>query len=237
MSNRSPFIPPSDPSGHGGPVNPLPPVVVALALLLAGIELYFQAGSYGLLGQNGIGARVNAIQDFGFFDTVFEAMRLQGQWPLSHVMRFFTYAFVGGAMTQTVFVIVFLLALGNMVGRHFGQIAVVAIFAISTVAGSLAYGFLVNSEYPLIGGYPGVYGLIGGYTFMLYVGLGQLHQNQMRAFSLIGMLMGIQLLFGVIFGGTADWVADLAGFTAGLITATLMVPGAFRRILERIRKR
>ena len=38
-------------------------------------------------------------------------------------------------------------------------------------------------------------------------------QNRLLfACSMILVLMGIQLLFGLLFGGTGDWMADLAGF-------------------------
>lgn len=44
------------------PVNPLPPVVVALFLVLMGVELVFQLGAHGLAGgPGGIGWRTSAI--------------------------------------------------------------------------------------------------------------------------------------------------------------------------------
>lgn len=221
-----------------GPFNALPPMVVAIALVLGGIELVFQIGSLGLIGgHDAIGWRNYAIQDFGFYDAVFEQMRAYNTWPLEHVARFFTYAFVHFSITHALMVVVFILALGKMVGETFGNFAVLVIFVVSTLAGSLAYGLFLTVDRPLVGAYPAAYGFIGAYTFILWLGLGAMQQNRVRAFTLIGFLMGIQLVFGLLFGGSPDWVADLAGFVAGFAMAALLVPGAFGRIVSRLRQR
>ena len=90
---------------------------------------------------------------------------------------------------------------------------------------------------PLVGGFPSVYGLIGAYTFLLWVRFGAMGENQYQAFTLIGFLLGIQLVFGVFFGSTSDWVAELAGFAFGFVLTPALVPGAFRRFLDRVRQR
>ncbi|TNE67019.1 MAG: rhomboid family intramembrane serine protease [Rhodobacteraceae bacterium] len=220
------------------PFNALPPMVIAIALVLGGIELAFQAGAFGLIGgPDAIGWRIAAIEDYGFFDAIFEAMRAQGTWPFEHVMRFFTYAFVHYSMLHALMVIVFILALGKMVGETFGNFAVLLIFVVSTLAGSLAYGLVLTTNVQLMGAYPAAYGFIGAYTFILWLGLGRMQQNQMRAFTLIGLLMALQLVYGLLGWGSGDWVARLAGFVMGFVTAALMVPGAFGRIMTRLRQR
>ena len=220
------------------PINPLPPIVVALALLILGIELVFQAGARGFAGgQDAIGWRLEAIRTYAFSAPILDWMIETGRWPLEHLIRFVTYPFIHVSFTHALMVIVFLLALGKMVGEVFGTLAVLIVFFLSAVVGALVYGLLVDSPAPLIGGYPAVYGLIGSYTFMLWVALAGTHQNQMRAFTLIGLLMGLQLVFGLLFGGGKDWVADLSGFAAGFLVSFVMVPGALGRILARLRNR
>ena len=59
----------------------------------------------------------------------------------------------------------------------------------------------------------------------------------MRAFSLIGFLMGIQLVFGLLFGGTPVWIAELAGFAAGFGVCIVVMPGGFARLRDRLRDR
>ena len=94
-----------------------------------------------------------------------------------------------------------------------------------------------GNEAPLFGGYPAVYGLIGGFTFLLWVNLAAVGANKYRAFSLIGVLLVIQLLFAVVFGGNWTWVAELAGFATGFLMTFLVSPGGFDRILGQIRQR
>lgn len=220
------------------PFNALPPAVVGLALVLGGIELLFQIGSYGIVGgANAVGWRIDAMEQFAFFDTVFEAMRDEGRWPFEHVMRFVTYAGVHHSITHAAMVIVFILALGKMVGETFGNVAVLVVFGASVLAGSLAYGLILDTNVQLVGAYPGAYGLIGSYTLMLWIGLGAMEQNQFRAFSLIGFLLAIQLVFALFFGRSLDWVADVAGFVTGFVVSILLIPGAPRRIFARIRQR
>jgi membrane associated rhomboid family serine protease len=45
------------------------------------------------------------------------------------------------------------------------------------------------------------------------------------------------LVFGVLFGGSWDWVADVAGFAAGFLLSFLVSPGGFARLLDQIRQR
>ena len=90
---------------------------------------------------------------------------------------------------------------------------------------------------PLIGAYPPVYGLIGAFTFLLWVGLAAQGANKLRAFSMIGFLLGVQLLFGVLFGGGWEWLADIAGFAAGFGLSFVVSPGGWARVVAGLRQR
>lgn len=218
------------------PFNTVPAVVVALALIILGIEAAFSLGAQGVVGgPTAVGWRLDALQSYAFSADIFWWMVDTHRWPPEHLMRLVTYLFVHGSFTQAVFVCVFLLALGKMVAEAFGEIRMLGVFLVSGVTGALVYA-LVGPEYPLIGGFPAVYGLIGAFTFIRWVTLGAMGQQQARAFSLIGMLMGVQLLFGLIFGSRPDWIADLGGFAAGFGVSFFLVPGGWRRILEQIRR-
>jgi membrane associated rhomboid family serine protease len=69
------------------------------------------------------------------------------------------------------------------------------------------------------------------------VRLGQLGEKQIRAFTLIGFLLAIQLIFGLLFGANSEWVADLAGFAIGFALSIVLVPGGLSRLVERLRQR
>ncbi|WP_297338665.1 rhomboid family intramembrane serine protease [Pseudophaeobacter sp.] len=219
------------------PVNPLPPAVVALVLVIMGIEAAFSLGMRGIIGgPEAIGWRLEAFQSYAFSSEIFWWMVETGQWPAEHLIRFLSYTFVHGAFTHALFVCVFVLAMGKMVGEVMGDLVMVIIFMASAVGGAVGYAVLINGAVPLIGGFPAVYGLIGAFTYILWRQLSLVGAQQSRAFSLIAFLMGIQLLFGLLFGGQKDWVADLCGFATGFGLSFFLAPGGWARIRSNIRR-
>jgi len=68
------------------------------------------------------------------------------------------------------------------------------------------------------------------------VRLGALGAPQVRAFSLIGFLLGIQLLFSLLFGGDNSWVAEIAGFVTGFIGSVILVPGGMAQLIQKLRR-
>ncbi|MAQ46871.1 MAG: rhomboid family intramembrane serine protease [Confluentimicrobium sp.] len=226
-------------SDHTSPFNAIPPVVLLLTAALALPELLFWASKSGLVpgARGGDDMRLFALQRFAFSGELMDRMRAAGQYPFAGMIRLISYPFVHASFTQMVFAAVFVLALGKMVGEVFSQMAVAVIFFASAICGALIYTLLLDDPRPLIGGFPAAYGLIGAYTFILWVGYGAVGQNQYRAFSLIGFLLAIQLVFGLLFGGGNDWVAELGGFVTGLILSIPLSPHGTRRLLEALRRR
>ncbi|MFT6458034.1 rhomboid family intramembrane serine protease [Pseudophaeobacter arcticus] len=219
------------------PVNPLPPAVVALVLVIMGIEAAFSLGMRGIIGgPEAIGWRLSAMQSYAFSSEIFWWMVETGQWPVEHLIRFLSYSFVHGGFTHALFVCVFVLAMGKMVGEVMGDLAMVIIFMLSAIGGAVGYAVLIDSPVPLIGGFPAVYGLIGAFTYILWRQLSLVGAQQSRAFSLIAFLMGAQLLFGLLFGGQKDWVADLCGFATGFGLSFFLAPGGWARIRSTIRR-
>lgn len=219
------------------PINPLPLVVWALALPMIAMELVMSLGATGLTSDPAaIGWRLSAVEGFGFFPGILRAMVEQNVWPWQHVIRLLTYPFIHGSITHALFAVVILLALGKMVAEAFRAWAVLAVFFASAIVGACVYTLIPWAEQPIFGAYPPVYGLIGAFTFLLWVKLAG-SGAQYRAFSLIGLLLGVQLLFGALFGGTLEWVADLAGFATGFLMSFVVSPGGASRVMEKIRQR
>ncbi|MEM1351049.1 MAG: rhomboid family intramembrane serine protease [Pseudomonadota bacterium] len=219
------------------PFNPLPPVVWLLFVALAMPELLFSLGSAGFIGgPAAIGWRLAAIETYGFSSDIFDWMLSNGRYPPEHLMRLVTYSFVFGGFTSMLFAVVLTLALGKLVAEAMGQIAVLVLYFGASAFGAAVYGLLLNDPGWLIGGFPAVYGLIGGYSFLMWQRLAETGQQQLRAFGLIAVLMGVQLLFGVFFGPTTQWVADLAGFLFGFAASVLLVPGGLARVLHHMRR-
>ncbi len=220
------------------PINPLPPVVVALFIIIMGVEAIFSLGARGIIGGPGaIGWRNMAIQDYGFNSQIMSWMLNNDQYPIVHLRRLVTYIFVHGSFTHALFAGVMLLSLGKFVGEVFSQWATFCLFILSAIAGALIYGLVVNDQPWLIGAFPGVYGLIGGFTYLIWLKLGQVGAQQSRAFTLIGFLMGVQLIFGLIYGSNSEWLADIAGFFFGFVLSFFLSPGGFARLRAKIRHR
>lgn len=226
----------SDPI-NTSPVNPLPPVVVALFLVIAAVEVIFLAGDAGFIGGPGaVGWRLEAIQTYAFSGPVFDWMIANGLWPAEHVLRFFSYPFIQANFTHALFVCVMVLALGKMVGEVMGGVAVLIVFFGASAVGALFFGLVLDDPVPLIGGFPGVYGLIGAFTFLLWQKLGEEGAPQVRAFWLIGGLLLIRLVFGLLYGTDATWLADFVGFAAGFLLSVPLVPRGWQKILSRLRR-
>lgn len=220
------------------PFNVLPPVVIALAVVIFGLEVMFQAATAGFLGgQGGVGWRLAAISDYGVLNDVIDWMLANNSYPPEHLVRFVTYPLIHAGMIHAVFVVVFILAIGKMVAEVFSPLAFVAVFLVSAIAGALGFTLLLDSPYPLIGGYPAVYGLIGAFTFLLWADLAAHGANRFRAFALIAALLAIQVLFGVIDGDFGNVVANLCGFVAGFLMSFVVSPGGWQRALAKLRRR
>ncbi|APE44742.1 rhomboid family intramembrane serine protease [Sulfitobacter alexandrii] len=220
------------------PVNPMPPVVILFFLAIAGIEAGLSLGEAGLIGGPGaVGWRLGLIRDYGFSGQIFDWMVANGRFPPSELVRLVSYPFVHLSFTHGIFAVVLLLALGKMVAEVMGQAAFAVIFVLSGVGGAIVYGLLLNDPMWLTGAYPNVYGLIGAYSFVLWRSLAGTGAQQARAFSLIGMLMGLQLIWGVFFEVGMLWVAELAGFFCGFALCFLLAPGEWARMRAGLRRR
>lgn len=219
------------------PVNPLPPVVWLLAAPIILGEILFGLGTAGLAGDAATGWRLEALQRFAFDPEMFRRMLANNIWPWRQVARIFTYPFVHASLTHAAMAIVFILALGKFVGEIFKPAAVAAVFFGAAIVGGLVYALLPFTSMALYGAYPGAYGLIGAFTWILWMRIGGNPQHRARAFSLIGMLAVVQVVFAALFGGSSDWIAEFAGFGAGFGLSFLVAPGGWKRTLQRLRKR
>lgn len=220
------------------PVNPISPVIIVLCLIAVGVELVISLGQAGLAGgAQAVGWRLAALQDYSFSPAVLDWIITRNDFSPDLLKRFITYPFIHGTFTQALFGGVLLLALGKFVGDTFGPWATMAIIFITAVGGAIIFALVASGTTPLYGLFPPVYGLIGAYSYAIWLHLGRTGQNQMAAFRLIGFLLGIQLVFGLIFGADLTWVAELAGFAIGFAVSTVLAPGGWTALLHRMRQR
>lgn len=238
-----------NPNANVSPVNPIPKVIVILALAIALAEVILQLASAGFIGgPEGVGWRVSAMRNVGFFDGVFEFMRQTGTYDLNTLGRFIGYIFVHYSFTHAAFAVVMILAIGKFVAESFRTVSVIILVVACAVSGALVYGLYVDSNQPLIGAYPVVYGLLGAYTWILWLTAGATGQNRLTAFKLIGFLLLLQLTFRMIIPLLydhdvdlgSDWIADLTGFIVGFSLSFVLAPDGRARIgrmIQTVRKR
>ena len=226
------------------PLNPLPPVVWLLALPIIAVEVVVSAGASGLVGgPYAIGWRLQAMQLFGFAPDYFRQALTAQHYPLDFFWRLVSYPLISTDVTTTLFVVVILLALGKFVGEVYRWWALLLTYLVAAIAGAVAYAAVPVAHAGLLGGYPADYGLIGAYSFLLWVRLVGTGDNQFRAFRLIGFLLAFQVLMavaGIVYygleqGTSWNFVADIAGFAAGFVLAFVVSPGGWGRVLAKIR--
>jgi membrane associated rhomboid family serine protease len=223
---------------NAAPLNPLPPVVWLLALPLIGFEIVFQAGASGLAGgADAIGWRLDAMQRLAFVPDYFRQTLGQGLWRPDSALRLLSYPLVHADILHAMFVVVMLLALGKFVGEVFRAWAVLAVVLVATLTGAVVYGAVPGMEAALVGGYPPVFGLIGAFTYILWTRAGMVGASRVRAFRLIGFLLVMQAAFGLLFGGSPVWIADVAGFAAGFLLSFAVSPGGWARVRAMLRAR
>ncbi|WP_377508606.1 rhomboid family intramembrane serine protease [Octadecabacter sp. R77987] len=220
------------------PFNAIPPIVLALVAVIIGVEAMLSMAQQGWIGgRTGIGWRPAAVQDYGMSPRIVAIVFDQGLWTADLLKRFVTYPFIHGSFTHALWGIVLLLALGKYVGEVFHPVAVIILFLACTIGGALVYGLMSPRNVALIGVFPPVYGLIGAYTYLMWLTLGRLGENQLRAFTLIIVLLGIMLVYGMLFGSSPTWIAEIAGFVIGLVIAPVLSPGGWGAFVARVRQR
>lgn len=218
-------------------INPLPPVVVAIAVAMVLVELAFYAGAQGYVGgPTAVGWRLEMISKYAVNGEVQRQILELGRWHYDLLVRYIAYPFIHGSWGHVAFVSVILLALGKFVGEVLQGWAVLMVFAASTVIGAMAYA-ATGAEIGLIGGYPAAFGMVGAYTYLRWVIHKYKGENPIQAFALIGMLLALRLVFGVMFGGNLGWVAEVAGFVTGFALTVLIAPGGWQRAIALLRQR
>lgn len=234
------------------PLNDIPPAVAGLTVLIAGVEAIMQLASAGVLaGAEGVGWRSASVNDFAFFPAVQAEMFAHGDFAPGYLWRYVTYPFVHASLTHALFAGAIVLALGKFVGDRWHWASLLTVFFAAAIATAMTFGLIAPENWPLYGAYPAIYGLIGAFSWMMWVRLGQTGGNRWRAFGLIGMLLAVQIIWGValrlmalvgLMGDPTPMVlymglSELVGFVVGLALSPVLGPGGWAATLDRLRRR
>lgn len=215
-----------DAEGNSAPINPLPPVVILLVVLIAAVEVIFQLGEAGIIGgATGPAWRIMIADQFGFSNAAVYLMWDTGQYPPELLVRFVSYMFVHANFVAALFSVVFILALGKFVGERVHWLVLLAIFFGSGILAALAQAIVMGPTMAMLGAGAASYGLIGALSWILFTEQRAVGQNGLRAFRLIAALGVLLAVFSILFGGH-DWFERVAGFFVGFGICALLRPVA-----------
>lgn len=220
------------------PLNPLPPMVWLLIVLVVGVEIYFLMGAYGLIGPpEALGWRIQWLERFGYSSAVQLWMLENAHAPARHLWRYVTFSFVHGQTMGAFFTVVILAALGKYLAEPMGNLRFAVLALVPPALGAMLFGLILRDDPTgwLAGGMVMIFGLVGAFTWRRWVLAQGDRASQMRAFSVIGVLLVARLGFGLLAEAGSGWIAEIAAFGFGFGLAALIAPGQWTRIRARLR--
>jgi rhomboid protease GluP len=215
-----------NPDANAPPLNPLPPVVILLVILMVSVEAMFQLGEAQILGgAAGPAWRILIADQFGFSNAAVYWMWDTGQYPLALLIRFVSYPFVHANFGSALFSVVFVLALGKFVGDRVSSVVFLLIFFGSAIVAALVQVWFAGPTLTMLGAGAASYGLIGALSWILFTEQREAGENGLKAFRLIASLAVLLGVFFALFGGS-DWFERMIGFLVGFAICLLMRPKA-----------
>ena len=216
--------------------------VVAIAAIVGGLELLFLAGEQGWLGGAAdIASRRYAIIDYAFWAQNFKAMLAAGNLDSGVLVTLVSYPLIHLSFTHALFSVAFILAVGNSISRILGPAGLLLNFFVPGIAGALVYGFVGDSQFPLAGATPAVFGYVGALGAMIVLSFDRtVSGGNLKFLTIPVFLLAIPTLFNIFLGDTEIWKADIAGFAVGFISTAIIIPGGMAtlfRLLQDIRNR
>lgn len=214
-----------NPNHNVSPFNPVPPaaLIVTAAILL--IEAVLQLGQHGLIGgAEAVGWRIEMIQDFAFFDSVWERMLVSHQVRPEWIWPFFTYTFVSPSPVMAMIGAAMVISIGTHLIREYSTAAFVIVFAISTSLAALIFGLFSASPQPLMGPFPAMFGLLGLYSWNLWVEAKRKGRPPWGAFRMAGFLLAFQGLRWLIFGHGKELISEIAALFIGFAMGLVLTP-------------
>jgi hypothetical protein len=115
-------------------LNEMPSVIMALFLLVVGIEGFIVLGEQGMLGNRyGLGMRYGLINQFGLFPAALNTQIETGVFSWFELKRYISFTFIHGSSVGTAISCALLLAMGKFVGSVFSNVATLIVFIGSAI--------------------------------------------------------------------------------------------------------
>ena len=216
------------PPGSAGPV---PVQLWLLVGSMALIELVLSAADRGWIGTPFW--RAIAFGYGAFWQSVLSGAE-QPIYAAQPYLMFLSHAFLHGDLLHFVLNGVILLALGKFISQQVGPWAMLLVFAVSAVAGGLAYAALSGSAAPMVGASGAVFGFIGLWQYWEYAARRARGLTLKPVYQMLAGLVVINLVLAVMLQGGLAWQAHLGGFVAGVALGPAMTRVARARAAARM---
>ncbi|WP_316013296.1 rhomboid family intramembrane serine protease [Roseobacter sp. HKCCA0434] len=216
----------AQPAPEPDPVRPGPDMRVLWALVgvIMAIELLAQAHGAGLPGLS----RRWLLAHGGFWPVL-----LGGEgaiYPGQGAAMFLSYAFLHGGIGHALLNCTILLAVGRLVLMLGGAGRMLALFALTAVAGAIGYALLGGEAYvPMVGASGAGFGFIAAWKRWDYIALKArgLDTRPVLQFGLALVAASVAMHF--LSAGTVAWEGHLFGALAGWFIAPSVLRGPRRR--------
>lgn len=196
---------------------PPPRGLIALAAVIAAIEVLLSLADRGILGDGTLRARV-------YMAGAFWTELLHGGipvFPLQPATMFVTHALLHGGLLHMAMNLAILLGLGRFSADRYGPGVVLPVFLAGAIAGGLAFGLLSEGPYPMVGASGAVFAFLGLWVVWDWRRHRAVGASTRPIWLRVGVLAGLNLVFFFGLEGMVAWEAHLGGFLAGLAAGAL----------------
>ncbi len=191
---------------------PLPWSIKYLAGVLVAVELLLSAGDYGLLPLDHLRERAFVL---GAFWPELLTGGLGEAYDGQRYLMFLGHAFLHGGLVHMAMNTVVILGLGKRLGAVLGNGQLLLLFAVSAVAGGVAFALLNPTGGPVVGASGAVFGFFGVWKYFEYAARRRMGLSLVPIWQFIGMLALLNLALWFMLSGLLAWEAHLGGFVAG----------------------
>ena len=196
---------------------PVPPAVLALALLCAVPELALLGADWGLWGS--ARWRPLAYQNGAFWAGLLYGWR--PNYAAQPVTMFFTYAWLHAGPGPLAGNLLALVWLGPRVVARHGTLGLALLWGAATLGGAAAFGLITTNPAPMVGASGALFGLAAAWTVAEVQGARGLRARAIRALGITLSLVALNAATWALQGGHLAWETHLGGFLAGLVLAAV----------------
>ncbi|MFD1912970.1 rhomboid family intramembrane serine protease [Halodurantibacterium flavum] len=149
-------------------------------------------------------------------------------WQGQQFAMFVTHAFLHGGFAHMAMNGVILLALGKDIASRVGPGRMLIVFALSAIAGGVAYALLSSDMAPMIGASGAAFGFLGAWQFREARTRLRFRLTLRPVLAAMVALVVANIALTMVMGGAIAWQAHLGGFIAGFALGPMTVGRGLR---------